>query len=103
MAIHTFGDYLDFHPHLQALVADGLFVRSEMFHVMPEVSPAPQEKLFPAQVINSAHYISRTPSLMRKCTPTIRWNRRPAGFMFRIDCLSSCCCGCEAKAKQAYS
>lgn len=26
MAIHTFGEYLDFHPHLHALVADGLFV-----------------------------------------------------------------------------
>ncbi|HPG01359.1 MAG TPA: transposase zinc-binding domain-containing protein, partial [Kiritimatiellia bacterium] len=28
MAIHTFGEYLDFHPHLHALVADGLFARS---------------------------------------------------------------------------
>jgi len=27
MAIHTFGEYLDFHPHLDALVADGLFDR----------------------------------------------------------------------------
>ena len=27
MAIHTFGKYLDFHPHLHALVADGLFAR----------------------------------------------------------------------------
>jgi len=25
MVIHTFGDYLDFHPHLHALVTDGLF------------------------------------------------------------------------------
>ena len=25
MAIDTFGEYLDFHPHLHALVADGLF------------------------------------------------------------------------------
>ena len=27
MAIHTFGEYLDFHPPLHALVADGLFDR----------------------------------------------------------------------------
>ncbi len=27
MAIHTFGEDLDFHPHLHALVADGLFTR----------------------------------------------------------------------------
>ena len=34
MAIHTFGEYLDFHPHLHALVADGLFDREGKFHVM---------------------------------------------------------------------
>jgi len=50
MAIHTFGEYLDFHPHLHAWVADGLFARSGMFHVMPEVSMAPLEELFGARV-----------------------------------------------------
>ncbi len=25
MAIHTFGEYMDFHPHAHALIADGLF------------------------------------------------------------------------------
>ena len=35
MAIDTFGEYLDFHPHLHALVADALFARSGVFHVMP--------------------------------------------------------------------
>ena len=34
MAIHTFGEYLDFHPHSHALVADGLFDREGRFHVM---------------------------------------------------------------------
>ena len=34
MAIHTFGEYLDFHPHLHALVADGLFDCEGRFHVM---------------------------------------------------------------------
>jgi len=24
LTLHTFGEYLDFHPHLHALVADGL-------------------------------------------------------------------------------
>jgi hypothetical protein len=28
MTLQTFGEYLDFHPHMHALVADGLFVRS---------------------------------------------------------------------------
>ena len=27
MTLHTFGEYLDFHPHIHALVADGLFLR----------------------------------------------------------------------------
>jgi len=27
LTLHTFGEYLDFHPHIHALVADGLFVR----------------------------------------------------------------------------
>jgi hypothetical protein len=43
--------YLDFHPHLHALVADGLFVQSGLFHVMPEVSLKPLEKLFQAKLI----------------------------------------------------
>ena len=51
MAIHTFGEYLDFHPHLHALVADGLFTRDGMFHVMPEVTLKPLEELFRARVI----------------------------------------------------
>ena len=41
MAIHTFGEYLDFHARLHALVADGLFVREGLFHVLPEVSLKP--------------------------------------------------------------
>jgi hypothetical protein len=51
MAVHTFGEYLDFHPHLHALAADGLFVDSGFFHVMPDVSLAPLEELFRARVI----------------------------------------------------
>src|SRR5208283_6175386 len=34
MTLHTFGEYLDFHPHIHALVADGLLLRD------PPVSPA---------------------------------------------------------------
>lgn len=51
MAIHTFGEYMDFHPHLHALVADGLFVRSGLFYVLPEVSLKPLEELFRARLI----------------------------------------------------
>jgi hypothetical protein len=36
MVIHTFGDYLNFHPHIHVLTADGLFRDSGLFHVCPE-------------------------------------------------------------------
>ena len=39
------------HPHLYALVADGLFARSGVFHVMPETGFKPLEELFRARKI----------------------------------------------------
>jgi hypothetical protein len=61
MTIHTFGEYLDFHPHLHALVADGLFSRESApsqadspdatFHLLPECPIKPLEELFRAKVI----------------------------------------------------
>jgi len=35
MTVQTFGDYARWHPHIHALVADGLFTRYATFHVMP--------------------------------------------------------------------
>ena len=73
MTLHTFGEYLDFHPHLHALVADGLFVRPTGdtggsrrtegqtlnpqlstldFHPAPDAPVKPLEELFRAKVIN---------------------------------------------------
>jgi hypothetical protein len=51
MTIHTFGEYLDFHPHIHALVADGLFHKDGWFQVLPEGPIAPLEELFRARVI----------------------------------------------------
>lgn len=51
MTIHSFGEYLDFHPHVHALVADGLFVRSGLFYVSPDISLKPLEELFRARII----------------------------------------------------
>ena len=51
MAIHTFGEYLGFHPHLHAIVADGLFMRGGWFHVLPETGIRPLEELFRARII----------------------------------------------------
>ena len=50
-AIQTFGDYANWHPHLHAMVADGLFLESGYFFVMPEVEIHPLKELFRACVL----------------------------------------------------
>ena len=51
MAIQTFGDYARWHPHLHALVADGLFLESGYFFVMPKADLRPLRELFRAHVL----------------------------------------------------
>lgn len=51
VAIQTFGDYGRWHPHLHALVADGLFLESGYFYVMPNVSLRPLRELFRTYVL----------------------------------------------------
>jgi hypothetical protein len=45
-AVHTFGDYLIFHPHLHVLAAHGLFTPDGRFHCMPAEDLAPAIELF---------------------------------------------------------
>jgi len=48
---YTFGDNAEkFHPHINAIVSDGLFAKTEIFLVIPEVDLKPLEELFPANV-----------------------------------------------------
>ncbi len=48
MSIHSFGDYPEkFHPHLHAIVSDGLFARTGTFYVMPGVDLKPLEETCP--------------------------------------------------------
>jgi ssDNA-binding Zn-finger/Zn-ribbon topoisomerase 1 len=51
VAIQTFGDYARWHPHLHALVADGLFLESGYFFVMPKVDLRPLREMFRAHVL----------------------------------------------------
>ncbi len=51
LTLHTFGEYLDFHPHIHALVADGLFTRDGQFHPLSEFPVKPLEEIFRAHVI----------------------------------------------------
>jgi len=45
-AVHTFGDFLFFHPHLHVLAADGLFDSQGRFHCMPAEGYAAAIELF---------------------------------------------------------
>ena len=51
LTLHTFGEYLDFHPHVHALVADGLFTRDGVFHPLPELPIRPLEEIFRAHIL----------------------------------------------------
>jgi len=51
VAIQSFGDYARFHPHLHALVADGLFLESGYFFVMPKADLKPLREIFRALVL----------------------------------------------------
>jgi hypothetical protein len=51
IAIHTFGEYPHkFHPHLHAIVTDGLFRDTGTFYVMRQTDLKPLEVLFRAEV-----------------------------------------------------
>jgi len=51
MVIQTFGDYCKWNPHIHTLVADGLFTKSGMFHVMPDLDLKYLEEIFRARVL----------------------------------------------------
>ena len=52
MSIHTFGDYPEkFHPHIHAIVADGLFRKTGTFYVMPDVDLKPLEEIFHQKIL----------------------------------------------------
>ncbi len=45
-AVHTFGDYIGFHPHVHVLAACGLIDSENRFHLMPEESVESLAELF---------------------------------------------------------
>jgi len=48
IAIHSFGDFLGWHPHLHILCTDGCFYGNGMFRVAPLFEPKHLEEIFPA-------------------------------------------------------
>ena len=51
LVIHTFGEYLGWHPHLHLLCADGLFRASGLFHCMQPTDLERLELLFRDRVL----------------------------------------------------
>jgi len=50
LALHTFGEYLDFHPHIHALVADGLLDDDGHWQPAPQIPRHVLEELFRARI-----------------------------------------------------
>ncbi len=51
ISIQTFGDLVNFHPHLHSLVSDGCFMPDGWFYVLPEIEVKELEKLFRHKVL----------------------------------------------------
>jgi hypothetical protein len=80
-ALHTFGDYLVFHPHLHILAADGLFDEEGRFHCMPTEDLASLTDLFRARFLHALHsakLISQT-----KLADLLSWKH--SGFHVHAD------------------
>lgn len=52
IAVQSFGEYLNSHPHIHAVVADGLFTSQGLFYVMPKFTSKWLEAIFRAKVIS---------------------------------------------------
>jgi len=50
IALQSFGEYLNSHPHIHAITADGLFIDNGLFYVMPKISIKWLESIFGTKV-----------------------------------------------------
>jgi hypothetical protein len=82
LTLHTFGDYLNFHPHIHAIATDGLFDRTGAFIPLPEAQLRHLRDLFRARVFRLL--VQRkllSPALVHKF---MQWKH--SGFnLFRSD------------------
>jgi len=82
LTLHTFGDYLNFHPHIHAIATDGLFDRAGVFTPLPEAKLRALRDLFRAKVFRLLVQRKRlSPALVHKF---MQWKH--SGFnLFRSD------------------
>jgi len=79
MTIHTFGDYSrTWHPHLHAIVADGLFADNGMFYVMPK--KADQQLLAELFRVNVLKMLKEEGKIDDKLIKNIMGWRHTSGF-----------------------
>jgi hypothetical protein len=82
LTLHTFGDYLNFHPHIHAIATDGLFDRAGTFTPLPEAQLRHLRDLFRAKIFRLL--VQRrllSPALVHKF---MQWKH--SGFnLFRSD------------------
>jgi Putative transposase len=52
LTLHTFDEYLDFHPDLHALVTEGFLDTDGVWHPAPEILSRVLEQLFSAQLLS---------------------------------------------------
>jgi len=50
LTLHTFGDFLNFHPHIHAVVSDGLFDRNGAYHPVEEHRLRALREIFQAKI-----------------------------------------------------
>jgi len=76
IAIHTYGDLANFHPHLHALVTDGVFTPTGWFMAFPKIDLYALEHLFRHHVL---HMLSREQRIDEAVIPKLLgW--RQSGF-----------------------
>lgn len=51
IAVHTSGDFLNFHPHLHAIVSDGCLRADGSFQTLPNFDPADLQAAFQHEVL----------------------------------------------------
>ena len=85
VAIQTFGDFANWHPHLHALVSDGLFAANGWLYVVPDIDLKKLELLFRHKVFTMLRREGKIDDALIK--KLLGW--RPSGFSIhnqvRID------------------
>lgn len=76
IAIQTFGDYLNFHPHLHILITDGAFVGNHSFHTLPRTDWQRVAELLQARVLK--FFVRKKKLTVQEARKMLQWHH--SGF-----------------------